>query len=83
LDELHRALFLDRGFLVNSKTNYYDLGRRVQVLSFCLDDEKMIAAYGRKALEPLMTRLRLINGKIGRQLKTNRHSFSLNQGSNS
>ncbi|KAF9963412.1 hypothetical protein BGZ65_003577 [Modicella reniformis] len=64
LEELHRALFVDRGFWINSETNYSDLGRRVQVLGLCLDDEQMIAAYGRKALEPLMRKLRMMHGKI-------------------
>ncbi|KAG0263551.1 hypothetical protein BG011_008615 [Mortierella polycephala] len=64
LEELHRALFVDRGFQVNAETNYKDLGRRVQVFGFCLDDEQMIASYGRKALEPLLRKLRLMHGKI-------------------
>ncbi|KAF9109918.1 hypothetical protein BGX27_006996 [Mortierella sp. AM989] len=64
LEELHRALFVDRGFLVNSETFYKDLGRRFQIFGFCLDDEQMIAAYGRKALEPLLRKLRLIHGRI-------------------
>ncbi|KAF9166145.1 hypothetical protein BGX20_000321 [Mortierella sp. AD010] len=64
LEELHRALFVDRGFLINSETVYRDLGRRIQVFGFCLDDEQMIANYGRKALEPLLKKLRLMHGKI-------------------
>ncbi|KAF9948907.1 hypothetical protein BGZ72_009220 [Mortierella alpina] len=64
LDELFKALFVDKGFLINSKTNYQDLGRRMQVYGFCLDDERMIAAYGPAALEPLMRKLRMMHGKI-------------------
>ncbi|KAF9944193.1 hypothetical protein BGZ70_004932, partial [Mortierella alpina] len=64
LDELFKALFFDKGFLINSKTQYEDLGRRVQVYGFCLDDERMIAAYGPAALEPLMRKLRMMHGKI-------------------
>ncbi|KAF9988175.1 hypothetical protein BGZ75_009872 [Mortierella antarctica] len=64
LDELFKALFIDKGFLINSKTHYTDLGRRVQVYGFCLDDERMIAAYGPAALEPLMRKLRMMHGKI-------------------
>ncbi|KAG0220954.1 hypothetical protein BGX31_010335 [Mortierella sp. GBA43] len=64
LEELHRALYVDRGFMINSETDYVNLGRRMQVFGFCLDDEQMIASYGRKALEPLLTRLRAMHGKI-------------------
>ncbi|KAF9435040.1 hypothetical protein BGZ76_006999 [Entomortierella beljakovae] len=64
LEELYRALFVDKGFSVNSETNYKELGRRVQILSFCLDDERMIASYGRVALEPMLRRLRYMNGRI-------------------
>ncbi|KAI7820573.1 hypothetical protein BC939DRAFT_232506 [Gamsiella multidivaricata] len=64
LEELHRALFVDKGFLVNSTTNYKDLGRRIQIFGFCLDDEQMIASYGRIALEPLLKKLRMMHGRI-------------------
>ncbi|KAI8602144.1 hypothetical protein EDD21DRAFT_372675 [Dissophora ornata] len=64
LEELHRALFVDKGFEINSETNYLDLGRRMQVFGFCLDDEQMIASYGRKALEPMLKKLRMMHGKI-------------------
>ncbi|CAO3567353.1 unnamed protein product [Mortierella alpina] len=64
LDELFKALFMDKGFMINSKTQYQDLGRRVQVYGFCLDDERMIAAYGPAALEPLTRKLRMMHGKI-------------------
>ncbi|KAF9188477.1 mannosyl-oligosaccharide alpha-1,2-mannosidase [Haplosporangium sp. Z 767] len=64
LEELHRALFVDKGFQINAETNYKELGLRVQVFGFCLDDEQMIASYGRKALEPLLRKLRLMHGKI-------------------
>ncbi|KAI1312626.1 hypothetical protein EDD11_002935 [Mortierella claussenii] len=64
LEELHRALFIDKGFLINAETKYKDLGRRIQVFGFCLDDEQMISAYGRKALEPLLKKLRHMHGRI-------------------
>ncbi|KAF9918504.1 hypothetical protein BX616_008349 [Lobosporangium transversale] len=64
LDELHRALFIDKGFLVGPETNYKDLGRRIKVLGYCLDDEQMIAGYGRSALEPLLKKLRRMHGRI-------------------
>ncbi|KAF9576477.1 hypothetical protein EC968_007955 [Mortierella alpina] len=64
LDELFKALFVDKGFLIYSKTRYRDLGRRMQVFGFCLDDERMIAAYGPAALEPLTRKLRMMHGKI-------------------
>ncbi|KAF9585165.1 hypothetical protein BGW38_003649, partial [Lunasporangiospora selenospora] len=64
LDDLHRALFVDREFQITPKTDYKRLGRRFQVLGFCLDDEWVIAGYGRKALEPMLRKLRYIHGKI-------------------
>ncbi|KAG0205918.1 hypothetical protein BGX28_002560 [Mortierella sp. GBA30] len=64
IEELHRALFVDRGFLINAETHYRDLGRRIQVFGFCLDDERMIASYGPSALEPLLRKLRMMHGKI-------------------
>ncbi|KAF9198176.1 hypothetical protein BGZ49_001092, partial [Haplosporangium sp. Z 27] len=64
LNELHRALFVDKGFAVNSETVYKELGRRIQIFGFCLDDEQMVAAYGRKELEPLLKKLRFMHGKI-------------------
>lgn len=64
LEELHRALFVDKEFMINSETNYRSLGQRIQVFSFCLDEEHMIASYGRHALEALLRKLRLMHGKI-------------------
>ncbi|KAF8978655.1 hypothetical protein BGZ46_006247 [Entomortierella lignicola] len=64
LNELHRALFVDKGFAVNSETVHKELGRRIQIFGFCLDDEQMVAAYGRKELEPLLKKLRFMHGRI-------------------
>ncbi|KAG0050737.1 hypothetical protein BGZ83_004484 [Gryganskiella cystojenkinii] len=64
LNELHRTLFIDRGFEVGPETDYRALGQRVQVFSFCLDDDQMIAGYGRTALEPVIRKLKLMHGKI-------------------
>ncbi|GJJ73401.1 hypothetical protein EMPS_05759 [Entomortierella parvispora] len=64
LEELHRALFVDKEFMINSETNYRSLGQRIQVFSYCLDEEHMIASYGRHALEAVLRKLRLMHGKI-------------------
>ncbi|KAG0304970.1 hypothetical protein BGZ98_004759 [Dissophora globulifera] len=64
LDAIPAHAWESEGFAVKPETNYTDLGRRMQVFGFCLDDEQIIASYGRKALEPVLQKLRMMHGRI-------------------
>ncbi|KAF9923794.1 mannosyl-oligosaccharide alpha-1,2-mannosidase [Linnemannia zychae] len=64
INELHRALFVDKDFQIGTQVDYRLLGRRFQIYGFCLDDEEILASYGRKELEPLVRKLKVIHGRI-------------------
>ena len=66
INELHRALYVDRGLQARPNTDYKAMGRRFQIYGFCLDDEQILSGYGRKELESLVQKLRTIHGRIGR-----------------
>ncbi|KAF9155381.1 hypothetical protein BG015_010031 [Linnemannia schmuckeri] len=64
LNELHRALFVDRLLQADRKADFKAVGRRFQIYGYCLDDEEILAGYGRKALEPLSRKLIITHGRI-------------------
>ncbi|KAG0296637.1 hypothetical protein BGZ96_008936 [Linnemannia gamsii] len=64
INELHRALFVDRGLQGGRQADFKAVGRRYQIYGFCLDDEEILAGYGRKELEPLSRKLIIIHGRI-------------------
>ncbi|KAG0202612.1 hypothetical protein BGX33_009564 [Mortierella sp. NVP41] len=64
IDELHRALFIDRGLQAGPNTDYKTMGRRFQIYGFCLDDEQILSGYEHKDLEPIVNKLRKTHGRI-------------------
>ncbi|KAF9127282.1 hypothetical protein BGW39_005976 [Mortierella sp. 14UC] len=64
INELHRALFVDRELQALRNSDYTALGRRYQIYGFCLDDEQILAGYGRRDLELLSKKLQIIHGRI-------------------
>ncbi|KAF8948709.1 hypothetical protein BGZ47_003036 [Haplosporangium gracile] len=64
LNELHRALFVDRLLQADRKADFKAVGRRFQIYGYCLDDEEILAGYGRKELEPLSRKLIITHGRI-------------------
>ncbi|OAQ33360.1 hypothetical protein K457DRAFT_134488 [Linnemannia elongata AG-77] len=64
LNELHRALFVDRLLQTDRKADFKAVGRRYQIYGYCLDDEEILAGYGYKALEPLSRKLIVTHGRI-------------------
>lgn len=64
LNELHRALFVDRLLQADRKADFKAVGRRFQIYGYCLDDEEILAGYGYKELEPLSRKLIITHGRI-------------------
>ncbi|KAF9909217.1 hypothetical protein EC991_008978 [Linnemannia zychae] len=64
INELHRALFVDRELQALRNSDYAALGRRYQIYGFCMDDEQILAGYGRRDVELVSKKLQIIHGRI-------------------
>ncbi|KAK3847352.1 MAG: hypothetical protein J3R72DRAFT_163356 [Linnemannia gamsii] len=64
INELHRALFVDRELQALRQSDYSALGRRYQIYGFCMDDEQILAGYVRRDLEMVSKKLQIIHGRI-------------------